>query len=85
MIAELSTLLLVQTIPVAVGAFTGGVFVDNDFLACCCPRLGMALCARDIGVGSGQGKICFRVVVERRGRPALRNVTVGAMGLIAVG
>jgi hypothetical protein len=29
--------------------------------------------------------MCFRVVVERRGRPALRNVTVAAKGLIVVG
>ena len=85
MIAEFSTLLLIQTIPVAVGALIGGVFVDDDFLACCCPRLGVALCARNIGVGSGQGEMCFRVVVERRGRPALRNVTVAAKGLIVVG
>jgi hypothetical protein len=84
-IAEFSTLLLIQTIPVAVGAFAGRVFVDDDFLACRRPRLVVALCAGHIGVGSGQGKRCFRVVVEGRGRPALRNMTICAVGQILVG
>lgn len=85
MIAEFSTLLPIQTISVAVGAFAGRIFVDDDFLAGRCPRLGVALGARHIGVGSGQGKMCLRIVVERGGRPALRNMTIAAAGLIVVG
>ncbi len=69
----------------AIGAFAGGIFVDDDLLAGGCVRLNVALGAGNFGVAAGQRKVRFRFVVECGGSPALGVVAIGAMGLVVFG
>ena len=61
---------------VAIGTLRRRLFVDDHGLGVNHARLPMALVAGDAGVATLQGEMCPRVVVEGRGNPALRIVTV---------
>lgn len=64
----------------AVGAFVGSVFVEDDEPIADRPGLCMALRAGDVGVASGQGEVRAGVVIEDGRNPSVGVVAIGAVG-----
>lgn len=63
---------------VAIGAFRRRLLVNDHWLAIHFARLFVTILTRHIRVASLERKFCLHVMIERRGHPALRGVTIGA-------
>lgn len=74
-----------RVIPVAVHAFGGRIFVNDNLFFTHEPGLNVALVAGNVGMPTGQGEMCASVVVEGGRHPALDIVAIAAMGLAVLG